>query len=110
MPDFENMVAEREYELHTGGGPPERVVVQVGRPSREADAGPWGCAVRVAAPSRVVERVAYGPDALEALFLAVQMARVEVLHTLPRQTGGRLTYLGQADLRLPDPFPAPPPA
>ena len=91
----------RGGQVLVGRGP-----VQLGRPARDGPAGVWGCPLRVAAPGRVLERVAYGPDAVEALLLALQMVRVELLHDLPRATGGRLTWLGQTDLRFPDVYPA----
>ena len=105
MVSLGDVIAERELELHTPDGT-ARVRVQLGRPVRDGPAGAWGCPLRVAAPGRVLERVAYGPDAVEALLLALQMVRVELLHDLPRATGGRLTWLGQTDLRFPDVYPA----
>ncbi len=102
--DVIDVIAERELALHTSHGTAS-VRVQFGRPVRDGSAGPWGCPIRVTAPGRVLERVAYAPDAVEALLLALQMARVEVLCDLPRATGGRLTWLGQPELRFPDLYP-----
>ena len=106
--DLLDIIAERSLELRTPGGT-STVLVQLGRPRSERDGrGPYSCGLRVHSPGRVLERTAVGIDGLEAIRVALQMVRQELLVDLPRLTGGTVSWqdVSAADA-FPNQFPLP---
>lgn len=100
-----DVIADRVFELRRADGV-ALVHAQLGRPVAERPGGTWVCGVRVASPGRVLERIASGGDALDALRTALQMLRQEVLDDLPRFHGAPLTWYGlDASEGLPNQFP-----
>jgi hypothetical protein len=95
---FRDVIAERTYDLRLG----ERVapvLVQLGRPVPRAD-GVF-CGIRICvAGGQVVEHVAVSFDAFDALRLALQMLRHELLDEVPRRTGGRVLFSEQDAARF----------
>ncbi|HYD50979.1 MAG TPA: hypothetical protein VEA99_00075 [Gemmatimonadaceae bacterium] len=71
------------------------VQVELGRPLPDGQGGVWVCGVRVTSQHRVLERAAVGVDALNALRVAVQMIRQEIVDELPRMHGVTLTWHGR---------------
>jgi hypothetical protein len=101
-------IAERRLELPLPGAAAAVVVAQLGRPvaDRPGGGGPWACGVRVTSPGHVLERRAVGADGFDALRVALQMVRQELLADLPRLHGVALTWGGRAAAEaLPDQFP-----
>lgn len=86
MRPIDELIAERRLQLLDRNGATE-VLVQLGRP-RADDGGLWLCDVRVASIVRVIERTAAGGDGFDALRVALQMIRQELVDDLPRASGG----------------------
>lgn len=96
--------AERVFELDgPGGGSP--VTLRLGAPERDpAPGGSWRCRVTIAGLPTVVDRHVYGEDGLQALVLALEMARI-YLRTAPLPDGASLTLFGNPDLGIPPMLP-----
>ncbi|CAA9295138.1 MAG: hypothetical protein AVDCRST_MAG11-421 [uncultured Gemmatimonadaceae bacterium] len=102
-------LVERTFEYHTAEGLRQvRLTLSVPKPDRARRAG-WRCRVRVTGLDRGVDTYAYGEDGMQALVLALEMARV-ILRTAPRPDGARLTWLDDEDLGIPTMLPGPPAA
>ena len=103
---FGAIIAEREYEWRTARGR-RRIVLRLGAPERDPlPGGDWLCPVQFAgAPAECGlprgVRPIYGIDGVQALSLALGYAQRE-LRALQRSSRGALTWLGTADLGLPD--------
>jgi hypothetical protein len=94
-PDFQ-IAAEREFE-RTDDGSLVRLVL--GRPEPDpAPGGDWRCRVWLVGRGIAVDQYAYGVDSLQALGLALEMARALL-------RPGEVTWLRQADLGLPRSLP-----
>lgn len=98
-------IAERTYQLHTPAGV-RLVTVRIGQPVPDPKpGGDWLCPVafRGAPRGRLPSgtHAVYGVDALQAMVLGVGYAQ-QTLAQLQHQSGGKLTWLGSADLGLPD--------
>jgi hypothetical protein len=86
--------AERRLELLEGG----EVLVRFFAPVQaEVD---YTCRYQIVWPDREREFRGHGIDGLQALLLAIQMARADLLHS-PEGTAGKLRWLGGPDLGLP---------
>jgi hypothetical protein len=100
-----DVIADRTLELHAPDGP-ALVRAEIGRPVPDRPDGLWVCGLRVRSPGRTLERLAVGGDALDALRVAFQMVRQELLDDLPRLHGTELLWQGQpAAAALPNQFP-----
>jgi hypothetical protein len=96
-----DVIAERTYER---AGAPGLVRLALGRPEPDPEpGGDWRCRMVIEGLGDVIDRHAYGVDALQALGLAFEMARA---HLQPSPSHGPgVTWLGQADLGLPRSVP-----
>ena len=94
------VIATRDLEREGPDGA-VRVRVEIGRPvlSREAG-GDWACPVRVTGLAAPVELAAWGIDAVQALLLAIELARVTLAYARLGD-GERLTFLGRPELGFP---------
>ena len=93
-------VVERTFE-RTGPAGAAVVRLALGRPEPDPEpGGDWRCRVVVSGLGRLVDQYAYGIDSLQALALALEMARALLAHAALRP-GERLQWLGDADLGLP---------
>ena len=102
-------LVERTFEYHTAEGLRQvRLTLSVPKPDRARRAG-WRCRVRIAGLDRGVDQYAYGVDGVQALVLALEMARV-ILRTTPLPDGARLTWLDDDDLGIPAMLPGAPAA
>ncbi len=98
---------ERTLELHAADGTRE-VRLRVFRPERDpAPGGSWRCRVRIDGLGPAVDQHAYGEDGLQALILALEMARVR-LRFADLPGGAGLRWLGGADLGIPVMLPGAP--
>ena len=97
------VIATRDLEREGPSGR-ARVRVEIGRPVRSDDAGgDWACPVRVTGLTGlpgIVELAALGVDGVQALLLALELARVTLVYARLGD-GERLTFLGRPDLGLP---------
>ena len=92
-----DVVAKRTYERVDGGAP---VRLRVCRPAPDpAPGGDWRCRLVIDGLGRPVDRWAYGIDGVQALGLALEIAR-SYLQPSPEHPA-LVTWLGQADLGLP---------
>lgn len=75
MAALDDVLAEREYDV--GEGPISSAVLRIGKPAEHPD-GDWVCAVQITGlgDDRVYE--AAGVDSLQALMMALQMARTQL--------------------------------
>lgn len=64
------------------------------------DGDDWRCDYRIEWPGRIRSSYAFGVDSVQALLLAMQMARADLTNA-EEVKGRRLTWLGQSDLGLP---------
>ncbi len=91
---------ERTFEYHTAAGV-RAVRLRVVAPERDPEpGGDWRCRLRISGLDGEVDQHAYGEDGLQALILALEMARV-VLGTTPLPEGAALAWLGHPDLGIP---------
>ncbi len=102
---FGRAIAERTYHLQTPTGV-RLVTIRIGQPVPDPKpGGDWLCPVafRGAPRGRLPSgtQAVYGVDALQAMVLALGYAQ-QTLAQLQRESGGKLTWLGSADLGLPD--------
>lgn len=88
----EEWIAEREFRTADG----HSVIMSIGRPTRTAT-GEWSCAVRVTGIESPEITEAFGEDSVQALLMALSMARARV--ELLRRLHG-LTWLGADDLGI----------
>jgi hypothetical protein len=98
-----DVIAAREFEHGDTGA---TVMLLVARPEPDtAFGGDWRCGHVIIGLGAPVDRYAYGVDALQALGLTLEMARVEL------EAAGRgespSTWLGSPDLGLPRSLSAP---
>jgi hypothetical protein len=95
---------ERVLVLRTATGEHD-VRLRLLPPERDPTPGnAWRCNVAVTGAGLDFEQHAYGEDGLQALVLALELARVR-LRTIPLPEGASLTWLGEPDLGLPIMFP-----
>jgi hypothetical protein len=96
------VIAEREYRLVTKARKRQKVLLQFGKPRRSQQAGDYYCGFHIHGLEERAgkPRFIYGADAVQALFLAMQMALNELLWT-QAYGEGRLTLDGFFDLGLP---------
>lgn len=94
MPELHDVIAEREFEAQ---GRPGGVTLRLGRPAPDPQ-GDWSCPFQTVGLGRDGEvHTAYGVDAVQALVLALQMARAQ-LQSVQAEHG--LTWLDGSDLGL----------
>jgi hypothetical protein len=93
------VIAEREYRLVGKDRKRYKVYLRVGKP-RPIPGSDYGCVYQIVWPSGPRTRLLYGVDALQALDLALQVAHLDLVHTIP-YAEGRLTWEGSYDLMLP---------
>jgi hypothetical protein len=108
MPATETeLFVERTYESHAAAGTGE-VRLRVFRPERDPEpGGSWRCRVRIDGVEPTVDQHAYGEDGLQALVLALEMARV-CLRFADLPGGASLRWMGDADLGIPVMLPGAP--
>jgi len=94
------LIAERSLRFTPHGKRGGRKVsVQFHAPAR-ADDGNWSVLVEIHGPGeRRASREIFGVDAVQALVYALAMAPLDI-ETLARELGGKVTFLGSADLRF----------
>ena len=85
------------------------VALELGVPECDPLDGAWRCRLRLRGASVAIDQHAYGEDGLQALLLAIEMARV-LLTTTPWPPGTSLTWCEDAELGLPMPPPGAPAA
>ena len=97
------VIATRDLEREGPHGR-TRVRVEIGRPVRSVEAGgDWACPMRVTGLTGlpgIIELSACGVDGVQALLLALELARVTLVYA-KLGDGERLTFLGRPDLGLP---------
>jgi len=95
-------VVDRTFErVGPAGAAAGAVRLALGRPERDpGPGGDWRCRVVIAGLGRPIDRHAYGIDPLQALALALEMARMYLSFT-PLADGERLTWLGASELGIP---------
>jgi hypothetical protein len=104
MDSLDDVIADRVMELHASGLSAS-VRVQLGRPAPERD-GLWVCTMRVEAPDHTVLRHATGADGFDALRVALQMIRQELVDEIPRRLGGEVRRGdATAETEFPNQFP-----
>lgn len=98
-----DLLVEREYEAQAAaGGPPRQVTLRIGRPRPDRQ-GDWVCPVQVVGLGDDAVMNVNGVDAVQALFLAMQIAGVKL--TFPPR-GVTVTWMGMRDVGLPLPAAA----
>ncbi|MCC6929437.1 MAG: hypothetical protein IT359_10645 [Gemmatimonadaceae bacterium] len=94
-----NWIAEREFQLEASDGV-TTVKLLLGAPYRVADVREWRCAFHITGLPDPIDQWAAGEDGLQALQLALVMARI-CLDYAPLPPGTHLTWLGEPTLGLP---------
>ncbi len=93
------MVAERSFELVDQAGSRRPFLLRIGVP-RPAEVD-WVCPFVIADGPTSIAHAAYGVDGVQALLLALTMAKAD-LRFHARTVGARLQWLGGDDPGLPD--------
>ena len=90
------VIAEQEFEVVRLDGTKARVVVRLGRPSREGGSpeGDWMCTYQIAGIGEGRVKAAFGLDGMHSLSLALHLFPVE-LSALVEKEAATLRYLGQ---------------
>lgn len=88
----------RTFELRSASDV-QPVTLHLGPPEPDPASGAWRCRIRLRGLPTAFDRHAFGEDGLQALLLALDMARV-LLTTTPLPTGTQLTWCDDADLGL----------
>lgn len=102
-PIIHDMLAEREYEVQdTVGGAARKVVLRIGQPRRDPH-GDWMCPIQVVGLDYDNVMEVNGIDAVQALYLAMQIAGAKLTYP-PR--GVTVTWKGERNVGLPLPNPA----
>ncbi len=94
MTALTDVIAERKLEAHDSGSNLLSVTVRVGRPERDP-AGGWICPHQILGLGDEMVYGAAGVDSLQALLLAIKMARIH-LQTRKDQSL-RLDFAGMQD-------------
>lgn len=97
------MIAERELQARTPDGSVRTVIVRLGKPYPETEAGgEWGCPIQIIGLDDDDVFVAYGYDGVQALQLALEIIGARLAH--PRSDEAVvLTWLDARDLGFPYP-------
>ncbi|MCK3838831.1 MULTISPECIES: DUF6968 family protein [Pseudomonas] len=90
-----NVFIERRLDLKKGG----EVSVRFLRPEPDIE-GDWHCDIELEWPDRRQALRIFGIDAIQALLLAMQGARCELVSS-PESAAGELTWLGEREFGLP---------
>ncbi len=95
-------MAEREYRLVTNARRRQKVLLQLGRPRRSRRAGEYCCGFHIHGLDGCSRgpRFLNGVNAVQALYMAMEVALTELLWTDAYEEG-RLTWNGVYDLGLP---------
>jgi hypothetical protein len=93
--DAATTVAQRTFQC---GG--EAVVLTLSAPT--LDGQDYRCAYRIAWPDGPVDSYAFGVDGVQAIYVALQKAHIELIQDAAAR-GKPLTWLDQGDLMLPLP-------
>lgn len=102
-----SIVAEREFSFQRAGEPARTIRVQVGAPIPDPKYPSSAlCPAVITGFDQEEKLVLGGIDTLQALNFAL-LAVASFLRSSARQHAGTLTWLGSADLGLPDPSSAP---
>ena len=96
------------FELRSATGI-EPIALELSVPEPDPLGGAWRCRLRLRGASLAIDQSAYGEDGLQALLLALEMARV-LLTTTPWPADTSLTWCEGSDLGLPTPPPSAPAA
>jgi hypothetical protein len=94
--DLGEVIAEREFDSLSEGGPP--VVGRLGKPRPDTrDGGDWQCSYQVLGTGDDTASTAYGVDSLQALMLAIDKLRAD-LTWRARQREEGFSWFGQPGL------------
>lgn len=92
-----SVIATREFEM--AGDPPRQVLLEILEPN--PDGVSWRCDIHISGLDQgAFSFYAMGVDPVQALYLALQNI-ASILYTSDEYKGGRLTWLGHRNLRLP---------
>jgi hypothetical protein len=89
----------RTFELRSGSRI-RKVTLRLSVPEPDPTGCGWRCRLRLRGLSTTFDRHTHGEDGLQALLLALEMARV-LLATTPLPAGARLTWSDDANLGVP---------
>jgi hypothetical protein len=97
VPEVKHMVRELAY-WPPGATEPIPIRVSIGIPEQDADGTDWSCTLSIDGFDKPCSMALPGTDAISALLRALSLAP----HVLRSRTpsGGRLTWLGEEDLRF----------
>lgn len=96
------VIAERYFEAQEEDGSRREVVLRIGTPAPDPQAGgDWCCPYQIIGLGSDKVSPAYGVDSVQALWFGLQKAGLDLRH-YQRTQKSRLLWLGEEDLGLPE--------